>query len=397
MRRSFGVLGATAALLGIALVVPDGAITAVSAAESPITIGEVCSCTGPLASSVVGDVATLQAWVKTTNASGGLAGHPVKIIYKDDNTNPGTAVAEVQELISDNHVVGIIDNSDVDVEWAKTADQAKVPVIGGGLGSAAYYTDPNFYPEGQTLDALVTSFAVGAQKAKAKKAAFFYCAESPGCAQSIAPLRSQLPKFGSSLAYVTSVSFSAPNYTAQCLAAQQSGSTALIIADAAEVVQSAVGDCARQGYIPTDVVDGSAVNPGMSGTPGLNNNLLVIQSDIPFSVTSNHQMQAMRTALKKYAPGVLTSPNFGESIVFQWVTGLLIRDAVDAAHGAATPAQMKQGLYALHADTLNGTAPALTFTKGKPTSINCWFWMRMQHGKFSTPDGLTPTCHAVSS
>jgi branched-chain amino acid transport system substrate-binding protein len=397
MRKLGGVLLAAGALTLGTLVVPSIASVSAGAAAAPIVIGEICSCTGPLASSVVDVVPTLKAWVKATNASGGIEGHPVQVIYKDDDTNPGIAITEVQQMISADHVVGIINNSDVDGEWAKTADQANVPVIGGGLGSEVYFTDPNFFPEGQTLDALVTSFAAGAQKAHAKKAAFFYCAESPGCAQSIAPLRSQLPTFGSSLAYVTSVSFSAPNYTAQCLEAKQSGSTALIIADAALVVQNAVGDCAKQGYLPTDVIDGSAVNPGMAATPGLNNNLLVIQSDIPFSVTSNPQMQAMRTALKKYAPGVLTSSSFGETVVFQWVTGLLIRDAVRAAHGAATPAQLKQGLYALHADTLEGTAPALTFKKGKPTSVDCWFWARMQHGKFTTPYGLKPTCHSVSS
>jgi branched-chain amino acid transport system substrate-binding protein len=341
------------------------------------------------------DTPTLKAWVQATNASGGLSGHPVQIVYADDATNPTTGLAEVKNMITENHVVGIIDNSDVDTAWASFADQNNVPVIGGGLGSTLYYTDPNFFAEGQTLDALVTSFAAGAQKAKAKKAAFFYCAESPGCAQSITPLQAQLPKFNSSLAYVSSISYSAPSYTAPCLAVQQSGATALIIADAAQVVQSAVGDCAKQGFEPTDVVDGSAVDPGMSVTPGLNNNLLVVQSDIPFSVTSNPQMKAMRAALKKYSPSVLTSQNFGESVVFQWVTGLLIRDAVKAAHGAATPAQLKTGLYALRADTLDGTAPALTFHKGKPTSVDCWFWMRMQHGKFTTPYGLNPTCHSV--
>ena len=54
-----------------------------------------------------------------------------------------------------------------------------------------------------------------------------------------------------------------------------------------------------------------------TSTPGLRNNLLAIQSDIPFSVKATPGMKAMRVALHKYAPMVLTSPSFGETIVFQ--------------------------------------------------------------------------------
>lgn len=363
-------------------------------------IGEICSCTGPLASSVDGDVATLKAWVSATNAAGGINGHPVNIIYDDDQTNPSISVSDVQQMVSRDHIVALIDNSDLDSAWAGYVSQQNVPVVGGNLGSDVYFQNPDFFPEGQTLDALVTSFAVAAKMAKAKAAAFFYCAESPSCAQSVPYLKTALKQVGTPLVYSSSISYSAPSYTAQCVAAQQAGADALIVADAAQVVQSSVKGCAQQGYLPTDIVDGSAVNPSMSATPGLQNNLLVIQSDIPFSVTSNRQIQAMRTALQKYAPSVLTSPNFGETIVFQWVTGLLIKDAAQTgnvgAGGSATAAQMKAGLYALHNDTLDGTAPPLTFKQGQPNSVDCWFWMRMQHGQFTTPYGLTPTCQSAA-
>jgi len=90
-----------------------------------------------------------------------------------------------------------------------------------------------------------------------------------------------------------------------------------------------MGDCARQGYTPIDVVDGSAVALSDPSTPGLRDNQLAIQSDIPISVRSNPGMKAMRIALHKYAPSILTS---GETIVFQWVSGQLLAAAVKAAH-----------------------------------------------------------------
>ena len=90
-----------------------------------------------------------------------------------------------------------------------------------------------------------------------------------------------------------------------------------------------MGDCARQGYTPIDVVDGSAVALSDPSTPGLRDNQLAIQSDSPISVRSNPGMKAMRIALHKYAPSILTS---GETIVFQWVSGQLLAAAVKAAH-----------------------------------------------------------------
>jgi len=210
-------------------------------------------------------------------------------------------------------------------------------------------------------------------------------------------IRALATKLKTPLIYATQIAFAEPNYLAQCLAAEQSGAQALIVVEAAVVVQHAVGDCAKQGYTPIDVVDGSAVALSDSSTPGLRDNLLAIQSDIPFSVTANPGMHAMRVALHKYAPSVLTSPSFGETIVFQWVSGQLLAAAVKASHvdsgETVTSAEIKTGLYSLHGDTLDGMAPPLTFRKGAAHPVNCWFWMRLKGGVFTTPYGLTTTCY----
>ena len=43
-------------------------------------------------------------------------------------------------------------------------------------------------------------------------------------------------------------------------------------------------------------------------------------------------------------------------------------------------------------DTLGGMAPPLNFKKGQPNPINCWYWMKVSHGAFTTPYGLKATC-----
>ena len=51
------------------------------------------------------------------------------------------------------------------------------------------------------------------------------------------------------------------------------------------------------------------------------------------------------------------------------------RAAKAAGHltSSSTPAQVKKGLYALKNETLDGVAPPLNFTPGKPAFIPCWF------------------------
>jgi branched-chain amino acid transport system substrate-binding protein len=43
-------------------------------------------------------------------------------------------------------------------------------------------------------------------------------------------------------------------------------------------------------------------------------------------------------------------------------------------------AEVLKGLYALKGNTLGGLTVPLTFTKGKPHSITCWFTTRIQNG-----------------
>ena len=75
-------------------------------------------------------------------------------------------------------------------------------------------------------------------------------------------------KYGVKLAYNTQISFSAPSYAAECLAAQQAGVKALFIGDSVTVVESVAKDCAQQGYFPTMLASDGAVGIQFATTPG---------------------------------------------------------------------------------------------------------------------------------
>src|ERR1019366_4213933 len=184
---------------------------------STINVGLICSCTGPYASSLVGDEATYKAWASATNAAGGINGHKVDVFFSDDLSNPATSYSEVEMMITADHVVAITDDSGVDTAWEAFANKHNVPVVGGGLGGAIFNTDPDWFPEGQTVDALEASVVVAVKEAGAKSTAFFYCAETPGCAESVPYVRTLARTLTTPLVYATPIAYAAPNYVAPCL------------------------------------------------------------------------------------------------------------------------------------------------------------------------------------
>jgi branched-chain amino acid transport system substrate-binding protein len=115
-----------------------------AAAKAPIVIGDICSCTGPEASSVAQTTPTLQAWAKYVTAHGGIQGHPVQLIVKDDGYNPTNSLNDVETLVTTDHVVALFDNSDVDTSWTSYVEAHNVPVAGGAESDAGY-TNPVFF------------------------------------------------------------------------------------------------------------------------------------------------------------------------------------------------------------------------------------------------------------
>lgn len=370
-------------LLSASLVVIGITAAAAGASTSkPIVLGDICSCTGPEASSIAQTSPTIQAWASWENSHGGIDGHKVEVIVKDDGYNPGTALSDAKELVTADHVVAIFDNSDVDTSWASFIEQQKVPGI-GGLDTAAGYTNPDFFPPGGTYQFETIVGVQTAKQAGIKKEADLYCVEVAICAQSSAQLKSALAKTGLQLAYSAGIGFAAPNYTAQCLAAKQSGATAMTVADASAVVAKVASECAAQGYTPTEFSADGSVSISWLTTPGMEGNI-DNQPDLPWFV-HNDATKNFYNELAKYAPSVSRSPNFGEIALTTWASGIEVQEAIQAGNVTATPtaAEITDGLYHLPAGTtLGGLAPPIHFEKGKIASNACFYTMGIKNHKF---------------
>jgi branched-chain amino acid transport system substrate-binding protein len=221
------------------------------------------------------------------------------------------------------------------------------------------------------------------------------CAEAPACSQSSAAFKAVLPKYDVQLAYTTSISYSAPSYAAQCLAAKDAGATGMVVGDASAIVEKVVSDCATQGFTPKEFTGDGTVATGWLKIPQFDG-LGGVQEDLPWFV-HNSATKPMYAALAKYAPQVLNNnPNFGEIVVETWADGELAQAAMNDAHlTSATPtaADMLTGLYALpKGTTLGGLTPPLHFKKGQPNPNRCWFTMSEKGGNFVLSNNGKLTC-----
>jgi branched-chain amino acid transport system substrate-binding protein len=94
-RRGFAAC-TFAAALALLLAAPAHAQ---APAGEPIKIGFGMALTGPLAANGKMSLVAMKIWEEDVNAQGGLLGRPVKLIYYDDQSNPGTVPGIYTKLL----------------------------------------------------------------------------------------------------------------------------------------------------------------------------------------------------------------------------------------------------------------------------------------------------------
>jgi branched-chain amino acid transport system substrate-binding protein len=381
-------VAALALAAGWAVAVGGGAVAAspagAASSSSAVTIVDLCSCTGPEASSISQTSATMQAWASWVNTHGGLAGHQVHLVVLDDGYSAAKALANAQTAVSQDHAVAIFDNSDEDPSFASLVQGAHVPVL-GGQETQSGWQNADFFPAGASFNYTNAVGAIIAKDVGVKKMAALYCVEVNICEQSVQNGKQLATHYGIDYVYTAAIAFAAPNYTAQCLAAKQSGATAMTVGDASSIVEHVVQDCAAQDYTPRQLSSDGTVAAAWLTIPAFNGNI-DSQSDFLWFVHDS-ATKTMYEALDKYAPQVPSGPNFGEIVLQSWSDGALLQAAVQAADAASgsplTSTEILKGLYGLPSgETLGGLSPPLHFVKGQPANNSCYFEMGIKNGKF---------------
>ena len=112
------------------------------------------------------------------------------------------------------------------------------------------------------------------------------------------------------------------------------------------------------------------------------------------AITKTPAAKAFQSALKTYASSLPGSAQYNNALTSAWAGGELFAAAAKKAKLGpnSSPAAVKRGLYGLKNETLRGMAPPLTFKRGKPTFVRCYFVQKVKNGKLVPLYGTKPAC-----
>jgi branched-chain amino acid transport system substrate-binding protein len=402
--------------LVIALVMGVGGLTASASsprAASPkgttLLIGWVGSQTSAATGSALSTYTpdTLDAWTKWTNANGGIAGHPVKIVYEpDDKGDPAVAIAAVKDLVENKKVIAIVGPTSVgEPSWADYALQNRIPVIGPGDADALPFTNPMFY----SVAATVLTDLWGAMKAAktqgVKKVGVLLCTEVAACAQARQAYKAAAVANGLDPVYDAVASRTQPSYTAECLAAKNAG-----VQGFAAYVNNVVlsRDCVRQGFhalwiqSPPQPIDQIKEVQAMGNTVGAS---YVWLCAAPLQGDTKTFGVAMHKYHPEYDKGTAKYNQNGPGDCKAWAAGMVFAKAIENANVAPTATATRddviRGLSMFKDETLGGYVPKISYsdgTKANPQHLCIYIYKWKGLTLIPVPSGADPyTCMPAAS
>lgn len=169
-RRIFALL-----LIVAVLALGQCAVSAAKATKAPYIIGAIFSTTGDNAPLGVPERQTAEMLVKQINASGGIKGHPVQVIFNDDAGKSEMATQACQNLLSNKNVIAIIGPTltGPSLAIAPMCDRAKMPLI--SCAASIKIVQPvlsNVFKTAQTDSLAVAKLLDYCKQKKIKKVAF---------------------------------------------------------------------------------------------------------------------------------------------------------------------------------------------------------------------------------
>ena len=359
---------------------------------APIKVGGMVSSSGAQAAVLGGTGTVLKAWADHVNTSGGINGHPVQMTVLDDGGDPAKALQNAKQLVEQDHVIAMVGFiSLADAAVAPYLDQKGIPVV-GAAPVQTFITDPNWFSSGANLITLTYGTVDVAKKAGKTNLGVMYCAESPVCAQ-LVPLAQGIGGLVGIKITPLKISATAPNYTAPCLQMKDSGVDALYIADNGTVIQRVLASCAQQGYNPLPVGQATTSTPDYLSDSNLDGALSAGTNANPYD-DSLPAVKEYRDAVNAEQDGFTDSSQFTYDAFLRWTGGLLFEAAGKAGNLGpdSTSNDVKQAIYKLKNETLQGTSGPLVFTPGQPTQTPCWFTQKISGGDLVSENGNKPTC-----
>jgi branched-chain amino acid transport system substrate-binding protein len=333
-----------------------------------------------------------QVVAKWINDHCGLNGHPVRLLTADDGSDPSRYRALAQNMVENQHVLAFLNN--VVPISAPGADayltQKGVPVIGGDGAHSLWCQSTDMFFPGPCLGTIgLGSAAFAAQQGKAKLG-LLYCVEAEPCRTLYqAAVSPDFPKTGSQLVYTAQVSLAQPEFTTECLQAQNHGATALELGLDANSVGRATRSCVQQGYHPLFLSGSIALLTSLAQDPN-NEGITAAVPSFPWAASDLPAEQVYDTAIRQYAPGIVV----GAPTAAAWVGGLVLQAAGANLPASPTSADFLDGIFTIRNNTFGGLTPPVTFVRGGhgPFTPPCYYLIQAKGGKWVMPNGSKSVC-----
>jgi branched-chain amino acid transport system substrate-binding protein len=333
----------------------------------------------------------LQNWVRQVNNAGGINGHPVKVISKDDAANPTQSLNDIKQLVTVDHVIGFVGNQNPTTDTASEPylDTSKIPVVGGTSGTLTWFTHPMYFAVASNAPTTVYGAAKAGGGAGVKKLALMPCGVGT-CTEYANLMRASAEKLGIQVVNEQTIGLTQTQFSSNCLAAQGAGANGIFAVAAPAQYLAIMKSCALVGYRPTyllTITEWSNVYLGLAGLKATG-----AQGAFPYSLTSGSP------ALVQWGKAIQGIPQdqLSQGMSTSWVGAQLAQAALKAGiprGGTPTSAGLLKGLYALKHETLGGLSVPLTYTVGKPSQQGtCWFVASIENQKITAPNGDTPSC-----
>jgi branched-chain amino acid transport system substrate-binding protein len=360
-----------------------------------IVIGTICSCSGAASSVTAKSSEGISAWVKQVNANGGLNGHNVKLIVKDDAGEPAKALQAAKELVEKEKVIAIVGEASlVDEAFQSYVEGKKIPVVGGLAAEKTFLVSPTFFASGTSTVVAIFGMMQQAKDAGKKKVGTLFCAETPICAEidAIGPVFAKIIGIGWESAKISATQ---PKYTAQCLSMKDDGVDALFIGHVSPVVARVAADCSKAGYKPVQVGQLNPLAAEMLASPEFEDAILT-GNNAAYTDDKVPGIAEYLKGMEAYDKGITSDPQFTFPVLQAWAGGKLFEAAAAAVKlsPTSTSEDVKKGLYSLKNETLDGIAAPLNFKEGKPAFPSCYFNASIKGGKLvgsaQEPVCLTP-------
>ncbi|HVV29619.1 MAG TPA: ABC transporter substrate-binding protein [Mycobacteriales bacterium] len=358
--------------------------------KSPIKIASIGTYSGFNGQAAKATAQAVQAWAAMTNAHGGINGHPVDVIVKDDQGDPAKSLQAAKSVVQQDHVIAIVGQHESGLEsaWASYVDAAKVPVIGGNGVGEPWVDDPNFFPTAATAPNLDLMTEYLTNLLGKKSYGVVYCAEAPACAQAGTLAAQGAKKLGISFAGGLSIATAAPDYTAQCLSLKDKGAEVVFTGTQISADIRFIENCRSNGFDPVFVNNAQNWTAQQTTNPVWDGAWLFSET-APWTGSSDALVQ-FRDAMKQYQP----SAPLNSSATAGWSAAVVFGRAAAQLGDTPTSSDLYAGLYALGAQyDADGLMPPVTYAQGKPAAQKaCGWYLQVKAGKVTTPKGEAPTC-----